>query len=240
MKKTLLTAAIALTGLAAFNSAHAANGDLYLGFETASGTGSSVNYVVDLGAAVNLSSLNINIATDLAATYGANWYSRTDLYYGIIGAVTPAVNGDPNYTLYASVTSGGTPWTSASSSSQHGTANQVNTMVGQYITDVANGQLGTAANSVLMATSEGGSWSALSTYGIGSFGGFPGSIETGTGSALDVLRLVPNASGPNGTLAATINLASNGSLSAVPEPSTYALFGLGALLLVIAVRRRNA
>ena len=28
------------------------------------------------------------------------------------------------------------------------------------------------------------------------------------------------------------------SVSAVPEPSTYALFGLGVLLLVIAVRRK--
>ena len=192
MKKTLLTAAIALCGIAAFTSANAqSNSDLYIGFETSTGTGASTNLVVDLGPVANLSSLNLNLGTDLSATYGTNWYSRTDLYFGIIGVVTPAFNGDPNYTLYASVTSGGTAWQSASASSQHSTAQQVNAMVGQFITDTANSQLGATPNSVLMATSEGGSWSALSVYGGNSFGAFPGSIETLIGSSLNIYRLVP-------------------------------------------------
>ena len=43
----------------------------------------------------------------------------------------------------------------------------------------------------------------------------------------------------------TVNLGrlqidSNGTISAVPEPSTYLLFGIGALLLVIAYRRHSA
>ena len=231
-----------LTGvLSAKASLVPANGDLYLGFQAAAGTGASTNLVIDLGNVSNISSVNLNISTDLSAIYGSSWYSRTDLYYGVIGDITPALNGDPNYTLYASVTSGGTPWTSASSSSQHGTANQINGMVAQLITDNGNAQFGTAANSILMATSEGGSWTAYNTYGTGAFGGFPGGIETTTGSALDIYRLIPNAAGPNGTIAATLNLASNGTFSvvAVPEPSAYALFGLGALLMAFVLRRKK-
>jgi hypothetical protein len=35
-------------------------------------------------------------------------------------------------------------------------------------------------------------------------------------------------------------ISSSGVVSAVPEPSTYALFGFGALLLIVAYRRANA
>ena len=238
MKKTLLTLTLLLTGLfsAKASSFAPTNGDLFLGFEASAGTGASTNYVVDLGAAANLASVNLHIATDLSSIYGTNWYSRTDLYYGIIAGVSPAANGDPNNTLYASVTSGGAAWQSATT--QHPTVQQVNGLLAQMSTDINNNQLGSASNSVLMATSEGGSWSFYSTYGSTSFGAFPGSIETGMGTSLDIYRLVP-ANGTDGTLFETISLSSTGLISAVPEPGTYALFGLGTLVLLIAARRRQ-
>ena len=37
----------------------------------------------------------------------------------------------------------------------------------------------------------------------------------------------------------TFGVALDGQVVLVPEPSTYALFGLGALLLVIAARRKQ-
>jgi hypothetical protein len=36
-----------------------------------------------------------------------------------------------------------------------------------------------------------------------------------------------------------LNLSSSGQLTTVPEPGTYALFGLGLTALLIAARRRR-
>jgi len=252
MKKTLLTAAIALTGLAAFTSANAqSNGDAFLGFEATSGTGSSTNFVVDLGAATNLASLNLNLAADLTAVYGSGWASDANLYYGIIGGAYTglAINGDSGNTLYASIYSGGTSWKRGSVSSQGNIGANIGNLAGQFGVDVNNGQLGVAANSVYMNNqktsgvyNEAGNWS--SRINDDPFFGFSANIETSISGSLDLYKLVPGSArqgtvGLPGTLVTTIALGSNGTISAVPEPSTYVLFGLGALVLIVAARRRN-
>ena len=245
MKKTLL-AAVALTGLAALSNAGAAgSGDLLIGFQAAGGTGASQNLVVDLGNVnINtiggtLSSLNLDLGSDLSNTYGPNWFSRTDLYWGIVGANYPTANGDSANTLYASTLTGNSSWNRATAASQ-GTirANVFNTY-SQINVDGNNAQNGVAVGSVLMATTEGGSWSAYNTYGGTSFGGFNNSIEASVASGLDLYRLAPSSTaGLPGTLQGTLAISSGGVVSAVPEPSTYALFGFGALILVIAYRRK--
>jgi len=91
-------------------------GDLILGFRVTGGTGSGSDLLVNLGSSttyrdLSSNSLNLtNIATDLASTYGASWYDRTDLSFGIAGVFTNISlgnggvnnNGDPGQTLYFS------------------------------------------------------------------------------------------------------------------------------------------
>ena len=91
-------------------------GDILVGFQATGGTGAGNNYVYNLGqgpsfrsaaAAVNAGT----IGADLAAVYGTNWFTRTDLLWTIAGVRTNAtfgadatsvVNGDPARTLYIS------------------------------------------------------------------------------------------------------------------------------------------
>ena len=96
------------------------DGDLILGFQASGGEGSGKNVFFNLGSAVALrdgTSMGIkgNINSTLASAYGPTWYTRTDVYFGVIangsaGEATDtevpdyaaAVLGDPNSTFYVS------------------------------------------------------------------------------------------------------------------------------------------
>ena len=238
MKKTLL-AAIALTGAAVLGNANAANGDLYLGFEAASGTtGATANLVFDLGSATSFNSLSGAIGYDLAATYGANWYSRSDLFYGFIGFVSPALNGNPINTLYGSDASGTGAWNRASAALQGTVVAKIRTLQSQIDTDLANGQGGLASGVVIMNNTEGGSWGGYSSIGNTSFGSFNGSVEALVGSTLDLYRMAPGVG--QGGYVGSLVIDQTGNVAAVPEPATYALMGLSALVLIVAYRRKAA
>ncbi len=122
--------AIAAAGFLAAGSAHAASytaGDLLLGFYATGGSGDTTSYVVNIGAqtlyrdatgsfVLNTTGPNIgNIGQDLIDNFGGLWYTRNDLFWGVLGgrtndtAPTPPFNAgdvnpnsDPNRTLYAS------------------------------------------------------------------------------------------------------------------------------------------
>lgn len=94
------------------------NGDLILGFQAAGGTGSSQNVFVDLGPAVNLRSNGAagqiaNVGATLTTVFGSNWYTRTDLHFGVVGNLNfgpdsgfgaqQPVAGDPSRTFYVSL-----------------------------------------------------------------------------------------------------------------------------------------
>lgn len=119
IQSTLFAAAVALfvspTAQAApfgFN-----DGDLILGVQAYGGTGSSQNVFFNLGSGVGIRDNGNqgevgNIGNTLSAVFGANWYSREDLYFGIagnlsnkptsgIGSAGP-VAGDPSSTFYIS------------------------------------------------------------------------------------------------------------------------------------------
>ena len=114
MKNFFLSATLAAIGLAlpALAQVQATTGDLILGFRATSGTGQNVNLEVNLGsvsqfqgqAAGTTLSISRLSAADLAATYGAAWASRTDLYWGIVGTAGRAAagpGGAPVATLWA-------------------------------------------------------------------------------------------------------------------------------------------
>jgi hypothetical protein len=80
-------------------------GDVFVGFRATSGTGSSYSYLVKLGQdtvfrnAASGSSVVLSLGdlgADLTATFGADWNTRSDLYWGVFGernGVVPIVYG---------------------------------------------------------------------------------------------------------------------------------------------------
>jgi hypothetical protein len=242
------------------------DGDLFLGFRAIGGTGATQTYLINIGQASTyrnaLPNVTLNlslgtIATDLTAIYGATWFTRSDILWGVVGVQSVAGNGDLANTLYASkvtfVPGLALPWARRSSSQQGTTGSTVQSMVSGYINDpegsTANSTLG-----VIQNTSDVNNWSNFNPGGsvTSSFGAYTPSIEgssaTGIGNApLDLFRLVrtgvDDGSGfttGNGSYEGTFQIAGNGQVTfnVVPEPSAAVLLGLGASVLGWTRRRR--
>ena len=91
-------------------------GDLLMGFQSTGGIGAGNVYVYNIGQAYTYRDnpalgFVANLNTDLAATFGATWFSRTDLHWSIggvrindaFGANANVVeNGDPARAFYTS------------------------------------------------------------------------------------------------------------------------------------------
>ena len=97
LKTLLLAAALGFTPQAshAQNVPNPASGDIFIGFRASDGEGASTSYLVkvatysqlsgvSVGSSISLSSLG-DIASDLSATYGANWSTRANLHWGAFG-----------------------------------------------------------------------------------------------------------------------------------------------------------
>jgi len=234
--------------------------DLILSFRATGGTGNAVNLEVDLGNWQTLtasSSFSISLGTDLSAQYGASntWNTRTDLLWSVVGTDYNNPQGTPdggvNYNLYFTVPFGGTPDSPQSSSTQQSVAGALNNLR-SYLnhknvnTTVANG-LTQASNN---ATTNPNSYTQLITQQgstVAPFGYFQNAIENNTNTSLGSVKeeLYANIAGSSSPVdLGTFTLSSNGTLTfaqAIPEPSTYALMGLGALaLLKFRSRKFNA
>lgn len=120
IKKQLFTLSAVLVG--GVSSAFADsfvfnNGDLILGVQASAGVGSTKNVFFNLGPGTtlrdnpNLGSLG-NIGATLSAVFGPSWYTRSDVYFGVVANLNPnpntgfgstgAVNNDPSRTFYVS------------------------------------------------------------------------------------------------------------------------------------------
>jgi len=230
--------------------------DLILGFRvTTNGTtGSADNVEVDLGstslftktATINLSSLFT--ATDLE-TFGSSWGSRTDLTWGAVGAVDDqSITND-----FLATYSGGTAPVS-------GTANSLSTP-NSDIQGVADGLANeTEADKptvaiVTNASSDPDSY-VYNLYDGGMTTADYQFFNTGatqkTGTADGSLKLYAFDAGSPGTLAVqlgTLTLTGTGATETfnyvgvnagvVPEPSSYVLSGIGALVLFLMMKRRR-
>lgn len=288
LKSTLLfgmgTAMAASSAMGAFTFT---NGDLILGIQAASGTGSDRNVFFNLGSGVyhrNNPGYNFGVATSgnnpfgttgqteignigatLTLAFGANWYSRTDLYFGVVGNLNQQpstgigsrspVDGDPSRTFYlstptATVASGALYTADTFPPASLGTAgNNLSGLEGILpgLTTQADGA------SILTQGSQpvewNNSWSAWNPTPGAAFNIFTGGIQQhfGQGAAetyVDLQRVLATNTGASpaglvggGTYETSFAIGSDGSVFAVPEPSAAVLGGLGMLALL---RRRRA
>ena len=109
----------ALAASSAFGANFAfTNGDLILGFQASGGTGNTKNVFFNLGSGVNarngvgMGTTLGNIGTTLTGVFGSNWYTRSDVWFGVVGNLNnqptsgignrSPVAGDPSRTFYVS------------------------------------------------------------------------------------------------------------------------------------------
>lgn len=261
MKKQLLTAVIAMTGLAAFSSANAQTytaGDSLLYFIAQSGTGASKNVQIDLGnlTSSSFSSYNFSssaLSTVLGSTFGANWYTLNTLSWGLIGSA----NATAVDLSGLGVTLGNTGANASGGAIGFGDLATIGSSVDpMYLAgNSASATKGTITDSLggshyYSIYDNGIQSSASSQEGLPAFGYFSGSLS-GAVTTFNNNAIVFHGTADDGsgsgiatTPVTTGSFAVNNStgvisVNAVPEPGTYALFGLGALLLVIAVRRKS-
>lgn len=242
MKKILLNSVIA-AGLALVSASAQSftynSGDALLVFKSSGGTGATQDLVIKLGSlADGFSSFTIDQSGNnslLSSVYGSDWYTSGNVAFGLL-----ASNDDTlKFTLARSVAP------TAGIKGQY--LNTINANVGQIdaaaqnggtFTDITN-SLGNTFETAYFSETLSGSVTIEDSIGWGYYGAAvvttstPKSIYTYTYTSLNGIDT------PSELGSVSIN---NGviSVTSVPEPSTYALMGLAALLLVIAYRRKSA
>lgn len=207
--------------------------DILVGFRATSGTGSSSDYIINIGSVGSLTSGETwSIGSDLSSTFGSTWSGSSTVLWGIAGE-----SGDDN-TVYAS---------NSTSSVYHNAFN-----IGSTQTDISNvgssyGQsTGNAVNAagLIQAKTDGNSWASYnfgSNSSVGNFEYFT-TLE-GTTSQTLTLWAVAQGNTSASTQVGTFAIDSTGTItftSAVPEPTTYALLALGGFVLLMSVNRRRS
>jgi hypothetical protein len=258
-KQHIISAVFAVTslGLASFKANAASlsysDGDVLLGFYATGGTGATSTYVVDIGQASQFLSRTTplqlslgNIGADLVATYGADWNTRADLYWGFFGATDlGAVGSDPVYTLYAS-NNQAKAYAAGSGNTQSQPANKINAagvaFGSNYPSSTANSNF-----AVVEGTGDPNSFASFQNSTTQSFSYFQnamGNFGSGTAATpLEFYRMFPGSVAVRNTTDLgkfTINDSGVVTFTPVPEPSTCAILtvGLAALLLAKGRNRR--
>jgi hypothetical protein len=202
-------------------------GDLLVGFRASGGTGADTTFVYNIGSSTGFRDNGnqglASIGNQLAATYGSDWYTRSDVSWGVIGVRSNAnpqfdatvVNGDPVSTVYASKSSTGfgtsTAWGAGTAFVRSQVVLAANDVAGfAHIGSEVAGTFafqqeaaGTNGRGAFVATSAENDW-ANYTSGSTDFtiftGGIEGTFGTGTGFAyLDVYRILSTTAGANPT-----------------------------------------
>lgn len=259
MKFKITTAALACAAsLMAVSISHGATytaGDLLMGFRATAGQGFGTTYVVNVGQAAQYRDITTygtvpiagDFTADLETIYGATWYTRTDLVWGVAGTPsnTATVGSDDPATMYASKpqTTAGVPgvaWTIAGLSTRTSISTLMTGMQSGYAaytvspnSSAGTIQLDTDPNDWRSFMATGGD--ASRTTGNKDFGGFA-NIEGNVTQQLSLFRL----DGPTniGTFEGSFSVGQNG-ITFVPEPTSSALAFIGAATLVFR-RRRSA
>lgn len=258
----LATAVVSAPAFAATVSDTFDAGDLLVGFYTATGTGATQNLIVNLGAfqqfdnkngaTINFSS---SIVSDLVATYGSNWNSRTDLVWSVTGATfASSLDGLTRNTIFATsprASLGDSPVVIASNtdSALAQVRSQIQSIGGSF------NLLDATTNSSVSVVVPGSNPDSMISRMAGASPQFSSANtnDTNGNNYSDLFALVPSVGGlnPSGNssdyvrgsnLLGTFSLTASGlSFTAVPEPSSYAaIAGVFALGAVAGRRRRQA
>jgi len=238
MKKILATI-IALAGISSGVMAQDFTwnpNDLVMGFRSTDSDNKQA-YIVNFGNYANFTSLDgswtgLNVGRDIRTVFGDNWYSSTK--WGLLAfnqdndistRVASAVVGserdfEPVHPFVVAEFSGAlittTTWLNSLSNDTGSAASAGRLTTGIWGSDTDNLNY---VDSVMG-----------NLYGAGPFEGL-------VTENLQVYTAVWD-SGVTTNNAVTINSA--GTIRVVPEPSTYALFGIAALFLIVLYRRANA
>jgi len=266
---TAASAAIAATTTDTFNS-----GDVLVGFYSDTGTGgtSKMNLMVNLGSYTNFdnkdgatTNFSSSIVSDLVATYGSSWNTRTDISWSVAGFIFPAKDGLPRNTVFATsprANVSDAPIAIASNTDSFLSANARTPIAGiatafNYVETTANSTL-----NVLVSDASGGINNNVSANSFRTklaanapqFG-YINTNDTNGSNVSDFYAVLPtDGTAPSGTAAASgytlgsnklgyFTLDSNGlsftSTAAIPEPSTAAaLAGIVVLGCVVSRRRQ--
>ena len=264
---SLKLAALALAGMAAFaQSANAqtvtsATGDLILGVYQTDGVtadGSGKTYEVDLGALTSFSSnVSLDLASrvsiaDLDATFGGSAGLASTQWFvaGTSGTNPDSILNTPDATTVFKSAVLITDTTVPGTYSHNGLGTPQATISGLYTG--LNGANQTAHSAYASILSESAPSQLGSNYNFGiAASGTSVSVIEGFGSTGNLYLLDPASDSTSATKGKTYDLGTfqfvggtdfqfNPQVAAAPEPSTYALMGLGALLLIITARRRMA
>jgi hypothetical protein len=231
-----------LTIAPAAHAVTAAAGDLILGFKATGGMGADTNLEVNLGPASDFYGAAPGSATvltklsvqDLVETYGGDWATRSDLFWGVAGTTgVAAVSGVPARTIWASrpeATPGtaSTPWLRGATFTLQVPSNTISTLYtgAPGSIDRFTATPNSAFSSIVNAA-ETGSWTAQETFTPGvsfryfnpsvmnAINTFPAVVSAYDGTAytvLDLFEVRPGTAGSPGTLIGGIGINSAGKL----------------------------
>ena len=220
--------AVAVAGLALVTqAAKAANDDIILGF---TGNGAANDYVLDLGNAITSVGVNGSSTTDLTSFFNLTTFNAT-FTAGVNGVMMGAGGGKQGLSadLYITELQGaGAPLSATTAADSSGAGDFNGVSLG---TPSASG-----ASSFTTLVNTGGHTSVLTDTGI--------QASSTIGSGLIMEDLWFNTKGGAWVDKGVLTFDTTGASpsltftpTAVPEPSTYGLFG-GAGVLALAVRRQ--
>ena len=211
-------------------------GDVFIGFES---TTAGKNLLIDIGPGTSVASFSgIDALADLRSAFGLGWYALGDLNWGAFSIAAPSKT-----TLWGTVASGNLPLLAKSAGALTTPLAKFKAMGNNYTYDLNNGQASTVGVIMTLGT---GTDNGTSTWSgnnptTAPFGAYSISIENAVTGGLD-LYSVPNSGSATAifsqALGNNLYVNSSGFIGVVPSPSTYALMALGALVLVIAYRRK--
>ena len=248
------TAAWALSSTCGFAAYTFNQTDMVLGFQVSGDTGVTQNLFLNLGESTDYrdglgNGFKGNISTSLVDTFGADWFTRTDLFVGAAANRTgftslldpPVGNQDGGRTFYATKLTAG----AGMSSPIPGIGGSALAIAGNEFGSLRNifpdiDTLGDGAGRLDQTdhpVAWNNSWAKWAPTAGTSFTAIPNIHATfGTGETvlLDIQRLTTNQAG---TYVATISIDSLGNVNVIPEPSTLVLSGLAAVGLVLRRRR---
>jgi hypothetical protein len=222
-------------------------GQLFLGFRASDGTGATKNYLVKLGSASNFTNgtsiasfgSDGSIAKDLADLFGADWSTRSDVYWSVSGTTGSfqSLGGLPAKTLFASIAEA-TPgtfetnlWKRASSTAQGIVTSKMNSLSTAFAGSSVspNNALGviqnqTDSNSYGSFQKGGTLANSGPSPGI-SFAYFNPSIEANfqagaANSILDLVQIEPGSGesiGAAGSLLGRFKISPSGVISFIPK-----------------------